>query len=285
MTATMTMTENPYMPCLADIAKIRDEVVGERAIKTFQLVFQDKTIQNAFDYIPGQCVMVSLLGEGECMFAISSSPTEKEYIEVSVLKLGKVTTAFHNCEPGDTVGVRGPYGNGFDVKNWKNKNIITIGGGIGQPPLRSLIRYILDNRKDYKNLDVIYGARTLNDLSFKQEFLDLEKRDDVHVHLSIDVEEDEWTRFVGFVPDNLLHVAPCPENAIAVTCGPPVMIHFVIQNLLQLGFSEDQIFTTLEMRMKCGIGKCGRCNIGSIYVCKDGPIFSYKQLQTMKGEK
>ncbi len=276
---------NPYVPQLAHIDEVRDEVTGERAIKTFRLSFLDENVQNTFTFRPGQCVMVSVLGEGECMFALSSSPTEKGYLEVSVMKLGRVTSILHECEKGDILGVRGPYGNGFDVDGWKGRNIITIGGGIGQPPLRSLIRYVLDNRGDYGKLDIIYGARTSNDLSFKKELFDLEKRDGVNVHLSIDAEEDGWTRFVGFVPDNLLKVAPPPENAIAVTCGPPIMIHFVIQNLLELGFSDRQILTTLEMRMKCGIGKCGRCNIGNVYVCKDGPVFSYEQLKNMKGER
>jgi sulfhydrogenase subunit gamma (sulfur reductase) len=280
------MTEsNPYVPALASIDEVRDEVSGERPIKTFRLSFQDERIQDAFTFKPGQCVMVSVLGEGECMFAVSSSPTEREYFEVSVMKLGKVTSALHECEQGDTVGVRGPYGNGFDVGGWKGKNIVTVGGGIGQPPLRSLIRYVLDNRDEYGKLDIIYGARTSHDLSYKEELLNLEKSDGAGVHLSIDVEEDGWTRFVGFVPDNLLHVNPSPENAVAITCGPPIMIKFVIENLKKLGFSDEQIFTTLEMRMKCGIGKCGRCNIGNIYVCKDGPVFSYEQLKNMKGEK
>jgi NAD(P)H-flavin reductase len=279
------MSVNPYLPWLADIDEIRDEVIGERAIKTFRLSFQDDAVQKRFQYSPGQCIMVSVFGEGECMFAISSSPTERGYLEVSVMNLGKVTSVLHQCEVGDTLGVRGPYGNGFDVDTWKGKNIVFIGGGIGQAPLRSLIQYMVDNREDYGKLDVIYGARTSNDLCYKQELFDLEKNDSVDVHISIDVEEDGWTRFVGFVPDNLLQVAPSPDNAIAITCGPPIMIHFVIQNLLQLGFEEDQIYTTLEMRMKCGIGKCGRCNIGNVYVCKDGPVFSYAQLKTMKGEK
>lgn len=279
------MNKNPYQPWLATIDDIREEVGGQRAIKTFKLVFQDKNIQNNFTYLPGQCVMVSLFGKGECFFAISSSPTQKGYIEVSVMKLGKVTSALHECEQGDVLGVRGPYGNSFHVDAWQGKNLVFIGGGIGQAPLRSLINYVVDNKKKYGKLDVIYGARSSKDLSYKQEFAELEKRKDANVHLSIDVEEDGWTRFVGFVPTNLLEVKPSPKNAVAVTCGPPIMIKFVIQNLLKLGFTDDQIFTTLEMRMKCGIGKCGRCNIGNIYVCKDGPVFSYKQLKSLQGER
>jgi NAD(P)H-flavin reductase len=228
--------------------------------------------------------MVSHFGYGECFFAISSSPTKKDYIEVSVMKLGKVTSALHECEFGDILGVRGPYGNHFDIDKWRDKNLIFIGGGIGQAPLRSLINYVVDKRKDYGNLDILYGARSVRDLCFKPEFAELEKRKDVNIHLSIDKEEKGWKKFVGFVPDNLLKVKPSPKNAIAITCGPPIMIKFVIQNLLKLGFTDDQIFTTLEMRMKCGIGKCGRCNIGNLYVCKDGPVFSYDQLKNLKGE-
>lgn len=279
------MIENPYQPWLATIDDIRPEVGGRRPIKTFRLKFHDKKINDNFSYLPGQCTMVSLFGVGECFFAISSSPTKKDYIEVSVMKLGKVTSALHELDPGDTVGVRGPYGNNFDVNGWKKKNLVFIGGGIGQAPLRSLISYVVDNRKDYGKLDIIYGARSSKDISYKEEFAELEKRKDVDVHLSIDVEEKGWTKFVGFVPDNLLKVKPSPKNTIAITCGPPIMIKFVIQNLEKLGFIEDQIFTTLEMRMKCGIGKCGRCNIGNLYVCKDGPVFSYKQLKNIQGER
>ncbi|PNX49709.1 MAG: heterodisulfide reductase subunit F [Thermoplasmata archaeon M9B1D] len=278
------MTENPYQPWLAKIEKIVQENTGERAIKTLRLIFQDDKIKKNFSYLPGQCIMVSHFGFGECFFAISSAPTKKEYIEVSVMKLGKVTSALHECEIGDTLGVRGPYGNNFDVKGWEGKNLVFIGGGIGQAPLRSLINYVVDNRKNYGKIDVIYGARSTNDICFKPEFEELEKRKDVNVHLSIDKEEKGWKKFVGFVPDNLLKIKPSPKNTIAITCGPPIMIKFVIQNLLKIGFSEDQIFTTLEMRMKCGIGKCGRCNIGNLYVCKDGPVFSYDQLKNLKGE-
>ena len=229
--------------------------------------------------------MISLFGLGECMFAISSSPTKKNYIEVSVMRHGKVTSALHETKPGDIVGVRGPYGNHFDVESWTGKNMVFIGGGIGQAPLRSVINYMIDNRDKYGKIDIIYGARTTRDLCYKNELFELEKRKDMNTHLSIDKDENGWTRFVGFVPNNLLRIKPSSKSAIAVTCGPPIMIKFVIENLLKLGFSDDQIFTTLEMRMKCGIGKCGRCNIGNLYVCKDGPVFSYKQLKNIKGER
>lgn len=229
--------------------------------------------------------MVGFLGVGECMFAISSSPTKKEYLEISVMKHGKVTSVLHDCKTGDLVGIRGPYGNSFPVEDWAGKNLVFIGGGIGQAPLRSVIQYVLDNRNLYGNIDIFYGGRTSRDLCYQNEFVELEKHSDINVHLSIDTEEKGWKGFTGFVPQNLMKIKPSAKNSIAITCGPPIMIKIVIDNLMHLGFSEKQIFTTLEMRMKCGIGKCGRCNVGPLYVCKDGPVFSYEQLQHIKGER
>jgi NAD(P)H-flavin reductase len=270
--------KNPYLPEIAKIMDIRDEALGGRPIKTFKVVLSNG---HEFNHKPGQCAMVGILGIGESMISIASSPTQKGYLEFSIMKMGKVTSALHACEVGDTITVRGPYGNGFPIDDWKGKNIVTIGGGIGQAPLRPILQYILDNRNDFGQLDIIYGARTSNDLCFKNELLELEKRKDARVHLSIDVGEPDWTQFVGFVPTNLLQVKPSPENTIAITCGPVVMIKYVIKNLLELGFSDEQIFTTLENRMKCGIGKCGRCNVGNLYVCKDGPVFTYATLKNL----
>ncbi len=276
--------QNPYVPQMSVIEKLTDETGGDRAIKTFRTRFTDDQLAEGFDFIPGQCAMVTLLGQGECFFAISSSPTRKGHLEFSVMRLGKVTRAMHELELDAKLGVRGPYGNGFPVDEWKGKNILCIGGGIGQAPLRSLIDYVLDNRADFGQLDVIYGARSTRDMGFKEEMDEMDRRDDVNVHLSVDAEEEGWDHFVGFVPTHVAHLKPSPENTIAITCGPPIMIKFVIQELEKLGFTPDQIYTTLEMRMKCGIGKCGRCNIGNVYVCKDGPVFSWEVLKELKGE-
>lgn len=273
--------KNPYLPQRAKIESIRAETTGERAIKTFKLELVDKASQENFVHKSGQCAMVGILGVGESMISISSSPTQKGYLEFSIMKMGKVTSALHKTEAGELLTIRGPYGNHFPLEEWKNKNIVTIGGGIGQAPLRSVINYILDRRKDYRDIDIIYGARSTTDLCYKEELFDLQKRTDVRVHLSVDVEEEGWDKFVGFVPNNLLRIKPSPEDSIAITCGPPVMIKFVIKNLIDLGFADHQIYTTLENRMKCGIGKCGRCNVGSVYVCKDGPVFSYETLKQL----
>lgn len=275
---------NPYLPAIATIEQVSEETSGARPIKTFRVVLNHG---EDFNQRPGQCAVIGLLGTGESMISIASSPTRKGHLEFSIMKLGAVTSALHACEPGDTISIRGPYGNGFPLADWKGKNILTIGGGIGQAPLRPLIQYALDNRGDFGRLDVIYGARTSRDLCYKNELFELEKlfqlekRDDVTVHLSIDAAEEGWTRFVGFVPHHLLALKPSPQDTIAITCGPVVMIQQVIKNLLELGFSEGQIFTTLENRMKCGIGKCGRCNVSHLYVCKDGPVFSYATLKEL----
>ncbi|MCG2794936.1 MAG: FAD/NAD(P)-binding protein [Actinomycetia bacterium] len=272
---------NPYLPYTVKIEDAWYETPGERAIKTFKVNFTDEKVWDAWSHEPGQCAMVGLLGVGESMFCISSSPTEKGYLRFSVMLMGKVTRALHKLETGDIMTVRGPFGNGFPLAEWEGKNIVTVGGGIGQAPLRPIIEYIRDdsNRDKYDDLTVIYGSRTSGDLCFQPELECFMTEEGTECHLSVDIEEEKWDHFVGFVPNLLMEVEPSPENAIAITCGPPIMIKFVIGNLEKLGYKPEQIYTTLENRMKCGIGKCGRCNVGHLYVCKDGPVFSCATLK------
>jgi NAD(P)H-flavin reductase len=276
--------KNLYLPQIAEIINIKEETKGARAVKTFRFRLVDELAQRSFSYRAGQCAIVSVFGAGECMFALSNTPMIKEYMEVSVLRQGRVTAALHALQVGDTIGVRGPFGNGFPIENWVGKNIVFVGGGIGQAPIRSVMNTCIRRKGDFKRLTLIYGARTTADLVFKDELDQLLKSPDIDVHLGIDVAEKGWPHFVGFVPTNVLEVKPPPEGSIAVTCGPPIMIKFVIMNLEKLGFKDDQIFTTVEAKMKCGIGKCGRCNIGGVYVCKDGPVFSWKQLKALPQE-
>jgi len=272
---------NPYLPYIVTIEDAWYETpVGDRAVKTFKVTFEDEKVWDTWSHRPGNCAMVGRLGIGEAMFCISSSPTEEGYLRFSIMQAGKVTSALHELEAGEKMTVRGPLGNSFPMEEWEGKNIVSIGGGIGQAPLRPVINYVRANKDKYGELKVIYGARTSDLLCFKTE-MDEYKEEGTACHLSVDIEEEGWKSFVGFVPDLLMDVAPKPENAIAVTCGPPILIKFVTQNLEKLGFTADQIYTTLEERMKCGIGKCGRCNVGSMYVCKDGPVFSYATLKTI----
>ena len=270
------LTEYIYSPKPAVIKQVRQETPD---IKTFELELKDK--EEELNFIPGQYLEISVLGEGEFPVSPFSPPAEGR-IELCVKKMGKVTTALHRLEVGETVWVRGPYGNGFPIKEWEGKKLILIGGGIGLPPLRSLLHYTMDEGK-YRELMLIYGARSRKDLIREKELLGL-RDEGVRVHLSIDRAEEGWGEFVGFVPANLLQISPPSGNSIAVTCGPPIMIKFVIKNLLELGFKPDQIFMTLEMKMKCGLGKCGRCNVGSVYVCRDGPVFSYERLKQLPQE-
>jgi len=275
------VSANPLIPKIATIKDIIPET-GAQDVKTFIVQPDDGEI---FPYRPGQCAMLSMFGVGESMISITSTYTRKGPLEFSVKRAGRVTGALHQAEPGHKIGVRGPYGNSFPVQEWKGKNLLFIGGGIGLAPLRSLINYCLDTRGDFQKVDILYGARSPQDLCFKREIFDnWPKAEDVGVHLTVDVGDDSWKGAVALVPHYLEELSPSPENTVAVTCGPPIMIKFTLQSLKKLGFEDSQIVTTLELKMQCGIGKCGRCNIGEKYVCVDGPVFTYEQLRQMPQE-
>ncbi|MFW9770689.1 MAG: FAD/NAD(P)-binding protein [Candidatus Heimdallarchaeota archaeon] len=276
---------NPYIPKLTAIKNIASEnKVND--IKTLDLVFKKKEDFESYKYIPGQFAEISVIGKGECPIGIASSPTETGSIKFTIKKMGTVTTAFHDMEEGDTVGVRGPFGNGWPVEDMKGKNIVIIGGGFAFSTLRSLVIYMLDKRfrNQYKNITVIYGNRDSGEVLYRKDLYDWKKRDDLNVTLTIDREEEGWNEKVGFVAPIVKEVAPSSENAVAIVCGPPIMIRTTIAVLEELGFNDEQILNSLEMRMKCGIGKCGRCNIGNKYVCIDGPVFSLAELKNMPDE-
>lgn len=273
--------KNIYLPYPAEIIDIKQETPDT---KTFKLKFKDKSVESSFDYKPGQFVEFSVFGEGEAPFCISNSPTRKSSIECSVKEMGKVTQALHQMDIGDTVGIRGPYGNGFPVEGLKGKNLLFVAGGIGLAPLRSLINYCLDNRGDYKAITIVNGARTSKDLVYKDEYPVWEKAKDTNLHMTVDCQEENWSCMVGVVPKVLEEIKPTCQGSVAIVCGPPIMIKFTLPVLLRLGFCEEAIITTLEMKMKCGLGKCGRCNIAHLYVCKDGPVFSFAQLKEFQHE-
>lgn len=252
-------------------------------VKTFRVVGTDGN--KLFEHIPGQCAMVSVPGVGEAMFSITSSPTKKEYMEFSIKKCGCLTSWLHMIEPGQQITVRGPYGNGFPVDTaLKGKDLLFIAGGIGLAPLHSVINYVRDNRENYGRIHVIYGSRSKDDLVDYQEILDEWMTDDgVRVDLTIDVPQDGWDGHVGFVPNFVKELQPDIHQTVLL-CGPPIMIKFTLAGLKELGFQETQVYTTMELRMKCGVGKCGRCNIGNKYVCKDGPVFRFDELDELPNE-
>ena len=275
---------NPYLPNLALVRKIVDEN-DVKDIKTFQLVFKNPETTKDFKYICGQFAELSLFGLGECPIGIASSPLD-DYLEFTVKKVGMVTTAIHNCEEGITIGIRGPYGNGWPMEKLKGHDIFILGGGFAFTTLRSLIKYVLheENREKFGKIIVIYGARDPGELIYKYDLKSWAARNDIQVIPLIDRPYPGWTGRVGFPNQVIKEVASNTGSSFALICGPPVMIRFTIPVLVELGFPHENILTSLEMRMKCGIGKCGRCNVGNKFVCKDGPVFSYKELQSMPKE-
>ncbi len=261
------------------------DVIGETPdVKTFKIKIDDGNYRESFAYRPGQFAELSILGIGESTISITSTPTRPDYLEFSIKRIGLVTEAIHTLVSCNKIALRGPYGNGFPVEDWKGKDLVFVAGGIGLAPLRSVINYMLDNRDDYGRIQLIYGARSPQDLVFRWEYDTWRQAKDFDLEITVDGASEGWMGRVGFVPALLKEAAPSPENAIALTCGPPVMIKFVLQDLVSMGFKSDQIITTLESKMQCGVGQCGRCNIGPKYICKDGPVFTLTELNKIKGD-
>jgi NAD(P)H-flavin reductase len=270
------------VPKMMLVEDIRQETPD---IRTLKLVFEDPEIRNGFTFLPGQFCVVSVLGTGEAVFCIASPPVWKDFIEVGIKEVGRVTNALHDLEIGDHVGFRGPYGNSFPYEANFGRDIVFVGGGIGLAPLRPLIWQTLADRDRFGRIQVIYGARSVSDLAFKQDLEAWEKRDDITLVTTVDPggEDENWKGEVGLVPQVLEKAGP-PADAVLITCGPPIMIKFVFVSAGKLGFNPRDVITTLEMKMKCGVGTCGRCNIGSRYVCRHGPVFTLEQMQELPNE-
>jgi sulfhydrogenase subunit gamma (sulfur reductase) len=274
---------NVYQPYLMRIASIIEETPD---VKTFRLEFLTEEEGKNFSFKAGQFGEYSVFGEGESTFCIASSPTRKGYIECTFRKVGRVTGALSSKEVGDTIGFRGPYGNTFPLDDWKGKSLLFVTGGIALPPLRCVIWNALDLRENFKDITIVYGARSVQDLVYKYELEDWGGRGDVKLITTVDPggESQDWKGEIGFVPTVLEKASPSSSGTIALLCGPPIMIKLTLPVLSKLGFSPENIFTTLENRMKCGIGKCGRCNVGKYFVCKDGPVFSFAQVNQLPPE-
>lgn len=267
--------ESPFIPCLATL-KTAIQLTPD--IKLLSVELEDPDIRAGFDYKPGQFALLSAFGEGEAPFGIVSLPRQGDGLEFAVRRIGTVTRALQELEPGDTLGVRGPFGNWFPLEDYEGKNIVIIGGGIGMAPLRPVINRILEQRDNYQELLIINGARTPQDLVFQPEFPTWMKAPRTRLELTVDRGDEHWKGRVALVPDVVKELAPSPDNAIALICGPPIMIRFTLAKLRNSGFKDNQIVTTLEAKMKCGLGKCARCNIGEKYVCQDGPVFTLEQI-------
>ena len=265
------MPGNPYKPMAATVREVIQETGN---IKTLRVVLDEPEAMQNFHYEPGQVGQLSVFGAGESTFVINSPPSQREYLQFSVMQAGEVTSAIHRLSVGDRVGVRAPLGNFFPYTDWKGKNIFFVGGGIGMAPIRTIMLHLLEHRADYGRISLLYGAKSPRDMAYSYETEDWLKREGLDCTLCIDNPYEGWPHRVGLIPNVLKELNPSPDNCVAVLCGPPIMIKFTVQALEGLNFAPENIVTTLEKRMKCGIGICGRCNIGSHYVCIDGPVFT-----------
>lgn len=277
--------KNPFQPYPVRIDDVIVET-ADKALRTYKLVFLNKEDELAFHYFPGQFAELSVAGKGEIPIGIASSPTEKGFLLFTVNRIGLVTNKLHNMGPGEIMGVRGPLGNWYPLDQIKGANILIIGGGYAFTTLRSTIVYLLEeaNRKDYGQITVIYGAREPGLLLYKDELKSWRSRDDLKTYFTVDREFPGWDGLVGFVPAITEKYCPPAENTYALVCGPPIMIKFTQPVLEKAGFPPERIIMSLENRMKCGFGLCGRCNVGNKYVCKDGPVFTLAQLNHLPKE-
>ena len=269
------MSANPLMPCLGKLVEVRD-LAAE--IKLFRIEMQNGGGEAFQSFQPGQFAFVSAFGLGEAPFGIANSAGRGPLLDFAVARLGSVTTGLHEQGAGDLVGVRGPLGNSFPMDKFKGRNLIVIGGGIGGAPLRPVIQHVLDHRSDYGKLTILWAARHPSLLVFTEEYDEWRAAPGTSLHLTVDKPDEAWQGEVGLITQLLEKVAPARENAVAVTCGPPIMIQRVTRMLDGMGFSAQDSYVTLEARMHCGIGKCGRCNLGEKLVCVDGPVFNMAEV-------
>ena len=272
---------NPYVPYLAKIESTLDLTYD---VRLFRVRFTDPEVEEAFVYKPGQFAVVSAFGVGESPFDICSLHQADAPLEFAIRRVGTVTSGLHSLEVGDVVGIRGPFGNWFPMEECRGKDILVIGGGIGMAPMRSVVNWVVDHRSDYGALRVLNGARSPQDLVFTNEFDLWRSSPNSELVLTVDRGDAEWKDRVALIPAVVTELNYSPDNSVAFVCGPPIMIKFTVKALKELGFQGEQIVTTLESKMKCGIGKCGRCNIGQSYVCLDGPVYTFAQASRLLEE-
>ena len=280
MTGAERMAANPYRPWPARITSITELTATE---KLFEFRLVDECIRNAFHHEPGQFVELSIFGVGEAPISISSSPSKSGFIELCVRRAGRFTEALHKMQCGDIVGIRGPFGRGFPFEKMRGHDILLVAGGLGIAPLRSLINNIHDERSDFGKVTIVYGSRTPQDIMFRDQFEMWRHRTDFDLRLTVDHGDDTWDGPVGVVTEPMKTLEIDPDNTFGAVCGPPVMYKFVIEEMRRLGIGYDRIYLDFERRMKCGMGKCGHCQIGHQYACVDGPVFNYWEAKNIQG--
>jgi sulfhydrogenase subunit gamma (sulfur reductase) len=275
--------KNPYLPEAMRLIR-RNPLTDD--VHFFQVRAVDMERALSLDYSPGQFMMVSIPGIGEAPFSISSTPSRPGLIEFGIRRVGRITDAIFKLKENSILGVRGPYGNGFPIDKMTGHNLIIVMGGLGAIPLRSLLLYALDNRDQFSNIYLLYGAKRPAEMLFRKEFLNLREREDLKCLLTVDKDDTgKWPCYTGLVTNLFRHVTDFdPQKTTVVVIGPPVMYKFVIAEILKLNIPKHQILMSLERRMKCGVGKCGHCILGGyIYTCLEGPVFSYWDVMNMKG--
>lgn len=272
------MKTSPYKPMRGKI--IQAEMLTDKE-KFFRIELEGKI---NLAHQPGQFVMVSIFGYGEAPISICSSPTDKGYFDLTVRNVGSLTNALHKLEQGDLLGIRGPFGKGFPIDHMFGYDLVIVAGGLGIVPLRSLIRYIMYNRNDFGSVQLLLGCKTPKDLLFKEETQSWMKRSEIKFNCTVDKADPDWKGNVGLITSLIPGVDINPARTYAVVVGPPIMYKFVISKLLEKNIPDHQIIVSLERRMKCGLGKCGHCQIEGVYVCQSGPVFNYAQLKSFKGE-
>jgi sulfite reductase subunit B len=264
-----------YQPTLAEMVKIEQLTETEKLFTLYLKGGHD------LGHRAGQFVGVSVFGIGEAPISVTSSPSRNGTFELCVREVGDVTGALHRMQPGSSVGIRGPFGNGFPVEKMRGKDLLFAPGGLGLPPLRSLINQVLDERESFGRVIILYGAKNPSELLFRDELAQWEARDDVEFHVTVDQGDESWTGHVGVITTLFPRITVNPRSTVALTVGPPVMYRFVLLELLGKGIQDGNIYLSLERRMKCGLGKCGHCQINDVYVCQEGPVFSYARLKEL----
>lgn len=269
-----------FLPHLVRIATARDET---HDVRTLRLEFLEPDAAREFQWEAGQFGEFSVFGAGESVFTLANAPTRPGYIECTFRATGKVTAAIRALSPGQVLGFRGPYGNRFPVAEWRGRDLVFVGGGIGMAALRAPLQFVLDNRQEFGEIVVLNGARSVADLVYKDEMTEWQAGERVRVVRTVDPggEAPDWDGEVGLIPHVFERLGLQPDGRVVVVCGPPVMLHFMFLALEKTGFAPEQVVTTLENKMKCGLGLCGRCNIGRVFVCRDGPVFTWAQVRAL----
>jgi len=262
---------NPYRPIEAEVIEVISETPSIKTIR-----FKPK---EEMSFATGQFIELTIPGVGEAPFTPSSKPSEKEMMEVTVMNVGKVTAKIHQLEKGDTIGVRGPFGTGYPLHKFKDKEVLVVGGGCGFAPLRSLMYSLFERSKDFKKLFFRGGCRNPRELVYRGEVETWTKRKDLNCRITVDKGDDSWKGNVGLVTTILDDVDMDYTSGVAIVCGPPIMMKFAAKKLLEMGFKEKNLYLSMEKNMSCGLGKCGHCRLGTYYACKDGPVFTYDKIK------